>query len=85
MEQESIVDSSRMNLVEQQYAIGLNDNSGVDGSDSEEEEDTLVRVLVVDDDAMNVEVLQTMLLNQGVKSDSCMNGLEAMKMLKKRI
>lgn len=63
----------------------MNDNSGGDGSDSEEEEDTLIRVLVVDDDSMNVEVLQTMLLNQGVKSDSCMNGLEALVMLKKRI
>ena len=36
-------------------------------------------VLVVDDDAMNIEVIKTMLVTLGVQCDTKMSGVEALQ------
>ena len=40
---------------------------------------------MIDDDAMNVQVLQAMLLEKGLKSDSAMSGPLALKLIKQRV
>ena len=47
--------------------------------------DNLPRVLVVDDDVFNVEVIQVMLQDKGIESDSAAGGLEALGLVKERI
>ena len=41
-------------------------------------------MLVVDDDAMNIVVLQALLRQHGVKSDQAIGGLEGLAMVKQR-
>ena len=41
-------------------------------------------MLVVDDDAMNIVVLQALLTHNGVESDQAMGGLEGLAMVKER-
>ena len=45
----------------------------------------LPKVLVVDDDAMNVEVLTSMLLNQGYYSNSSLGAREGLALIEERI
>ena len=42
-------------------------------------------MLVVDDDLMNIEVLQSMLVSKGIMSESALDGKIALKMLQTRI
>ena len=42
-------------------------------------------VLVVDDDAMNIYVLKSMLNEKGVKCDQALSGSEALLMVKERL
>ena len=42
-------------------------------------------ILVIDDDAMNVTVLQAMLSEKGLASDSAMSGPLALKLIKQRV
>ena len=42
-------------------------------------------VLVIDDDAMNIKVLQAMLMEKGIVSDSAMSGPLALKLIKQRV
>ena len=42
-------------------------------------------VLLVDDDQMNIEVLNSLLKEEGVKTDSAVSGLLALRMIKERI
>ena len=43
------------------------------------------RVLVVDDDPMNLEVIQAMLLSSGEKSDQCLSGSKGISLVEERI
>ena len=43
------------------------------------------KILVVDDDAMNIEVLSAMLLDIGYESESAMDGKEALSKIKERV
>ena len=42
-------------------------------------------MLVVDDDAMNVEVMTSMLLNQGYYSNSSLGAIQALSLINERI
>ena len=42
-------------------------------------------VLVVDDDAMNIQVLQSMLMDNDVQSNSAMSGLIALQLIRQRV
>ena len=77
-------DSSRMNLVVQ----SSRDRSIPDPAEDSKcnyTSNSWPQVLVVDDDTFNVEVIQGMLSNSGVASDSCLSGLEGIKLIKQRI
>ena len=52
---------------------------------SEEEEEEHARVLIVDDDQMNIEVISALLRQRAIKSDSALNGNEAIKLVQSRI
>ena len=43
------------------------------------------KILVVDDELMNIEVITSMLNDQGYKTDSVMSGKEAIEKVKQRI
>ena len=45
----------------------------------------LPAILIVDDEAMNIEVIQAMIENLNHKSDACMSGQEALTLIEARI
>ena len=54
-------------------------------TESLEEVEEHARVLIVDDDLMNIEVISAMLKSRAIKSDSALNGNEAIKLVQSRI
>ena len=54
-------------------------------SSEEEQEEQHARVLIVDDDQMNIEVISALLRQRAIKSDSALNGNEAIKLVQSRI
>ena len=54
-------------------------------TESLEEDKEHPRVLIVDDDLMNIEVISAMLKSRAIKSDSALNGNEAIKLVQSRI
>ena len=66
------------------YMMPIKKQSGLTSQDDDKEVMS-PNILVIDDDAMNVTVLQAMLSEKGLASDSAMSGPLALKLIKQRV
>ena len=74
-----MVNGKNLMLEQRKKSVGEQNPAGSKGTIGE-----WPSVLVIDDDAMNIEVMKTMLRAQQVLCDTSMNGMDALKLIEMR-